>query len=67
MRLLDEDSEEEKTYTIVGDAEADARAGRISISSPLARGMIGKDVGDSFEVTAPGGAKGYEILDVKFV
>ena len=67
VRLLDEDSEEEKTYTIVGDAEADARAGRISISSPLARGMIGKDVGDSFEVTAPGGAKGYEILDVKFV
>ena len=67
VRILDEDSDEEKTYTIVGDAEADARAGRISISSPLARGMIGKDVGDSFEVTAPGGAKGYEILDVKFV
>jgi transcription elongation factor GreA len=67
VRILDEDSEEEKTYTIVGDAEADARAGRISISSPLARAMIGKNVGDSLEVSAPGGAKGYEILDVKFV
>jgi transcription elongation factor GreA len=67
VRILDENSEQEKTYTIVGDAEADARAGRISISSPLARAMIGKEVGDSLEVSAPGGSKGYEILDVKFV
>jgi transcription elongation factor GreA len=67
VRILDEESEQEKTYTIVGDAEADARAGRISISSPLARAMIGKEVGDSLEVSAPGGSKGYEILDVKFV
>jgi transcription elongation factor GreA len=67
VRILDEDTEEAKTYTIVGDAEADARAGRISISSPLARAMIGKDVGEAFEVSAPGGARGYEILEVKFV
>jgi transcription elongation factor GreA len=67
VRLLDEGTEEEKTYTIVGDAEADARAGRISISSPMARAMIGKDVGDAFEVSAPGGSRSYEILDLKFV
>jgi transcription elongation factor GreA len=66
VRILDEGTEEEKTYTIVGDAEADASAGRISISSPLARAMIGKDAGDSFEVSAPGGSKSYEILDVKY-
>jgi transcription elongation factor GreA len=66
VRILDEDTEEEKTYTIVGDAEADARAGRISLSSPLARSMIGKGIGDAFEVSAPGGSKSYEILDVKF-
>jgi transcription elongation factor GreA len=66
VRILDEDTEEEKTYTIVGDAEADARAGRISLSSPLARAMIGKDIGDAFEVSAPGGSKSYEILDVNF-
>jgi transcription elongation factor GreA len=67
VKLVDEDTEEEKTYTIVGDAEADAGAGRISISSPLARAMIGKEKGDSIEVTAPGGSRGYEILGVKFV
>jgi transcription elongation factor GreA len=66
VRIVAEDTEEEKTYAIVGDAEADARAGRISISSPLARAMIGKDAGDSFEVSAPGGSKSYEILDVKY-
>jgi transcription elongation factor GreA len=52
---------------IVGDAEADASKGRISISSPIARAMIGKAKGDSFEVTAPGGAKSYEILELKYV
>jgi transcription elongation factor GreA len=67
VKIFDEDTEEEKTYTIVGDAEADASAGRISISSPVARAMIGKDIGDSFEVAAPGGARGFEILDVRFV
>lgn len=67
VKLLDEDSEEEKKYTIVGDAEADAGKGRISISSPIARAMIGKSVGDSVEVSAPGGSRSYEILDVKFI
>jgi transcription elongation factor GreA len=57
VTYLDEDTEEEKTYQVVGDPEADASAGRISISSPIARAMIGKSEGDSFEVAAPGGAR----------
>jgi transcription elongation factor GreA len=67
VTLVDDDTEEKKVYTIVGDAEADASNGRISVSSPIARAMIGKDVGDSIEVTAPGGARGFEILKVKYV
>jgi transcription elongation factor GreA len=62
VRLVDEDTEEEKTYQIVGDQEADVKSGRISISSPIARAMIGKGVGDVIEVNAPGGARGYEIV-----
>jgi transcription elongation factor GreA len=62
VKLIDEDSEEEKTYQIVGDQEADVKAGRISISSPIARALIGKEVGDNIEVHAPGGSKGYEII-----
>jgi transcription elongation factor GreA len=64
--LLDEDSEEEKTYQIVGDQEADVKAGRISVSSPIARALIGKKVGDEIEVNAPGGARGYEIVQVRW-
>jgi transcription elongation factor GreA len=64
VKLVDEDTEEERIYQIVGDQEADPKAGRISISSPIARALIGKEVGDSIEVHAPGGAKGYEILAV---
>jgi transcription elongation factor GreA len=67
VKMVDEDTEEEKTYQIVGDPEADASNGRISISSPIARSLIGKEVGDSIEVAAPGGSRGYEILDVKFI
>ncbi len=67
VTLVDEDTDEEKTYQIVGDAEADASAGRISISSPIARALIGKSIGDSVEVSAPGGARGYEILKIAFV
>ena len=67
VTLIDDETEEKKVYTVVGDAEADASKGRISVSSPIARAMIGKDVGDSIEVTAPGGARGYEILKVKYV
>jgi transcription elongation factor GreA len=67
VTLVDEDTEEKKKYQIVGDMEADVKLGRISISSPIARALIGKDIGDSVEVTAPGGARSYEIMDVKFV
>lgn len=62
VKLIDEDTDEEKIYQIVGDQEADVKAGRISVSSPIARAMIGKEVGDSIEVNAPGGSKAYEIL-----
>lgn len=66
VKLLDEDTEEEKVYRIVGDLEADVKAGKISISSPIARALIGKKSGDVVEVAAPGGARGYEILEVRF-
>jgi transcription elongation factor GreA len=66
VKLIDEDTEEEKIYQIVGDVEADVKEGRVSISSPIARALIGKSVGDSVEVTAPGGARNYEILDIRF-
>ena len=55
------------TYQIVGDDEADIKEGKISISSPIARALIGKSKGDSVEVAAPGGARSYEILKVEFV
>ncbi len=64
--LVDEDTEQKKTYQIVGDQEADVKSGRISISSPIARALIGKEVGDTIEVNAPGGARGFEIIKVKF-
>ncbi|WP_419906165.1 transcription elongation factor GreA [Hoeflea sp.] len=66
VKLVDEDTDEEKTYQIVGDQEADVREGRISLSSPIARALISKQVGDSIEVNAPGGAKAYEILEVRW-
>jgi transcription elongation factor GreA len=64
--VVDEDTEEKKTYQIVGDQEADVKSGRISISSPIARALIGKEVGDAIEVNAPGGARGYEIVELRF-
>jgi transcription elongation factor GreA len=67
VTLVDEDTEEEKTYQIVGDQEADVKSGKISISSPIARALIGKTAGDTAEVAAPGGSRSYEILKVKFV
>lgn len=67
VSLIDEDTEEEKTYQIVGDQEADVKSGKISISSPIARALIGKTEGDAVEVSAPGGSKSYEILSVKFI
>jgi transcription elongation factor GreA len=66
VTLVDEDTEQERIYQIVGDTEADVKSGRISISSPIARALIGKKVGDSVEVTAPGGARSYEVLNVAF-
>lgn len=67
IQLIDEDTEEKKVYQIVGDQEADPKAGRISISSPIARALIGKSEGDTIEVNAPGGARSYEIVGFKFV
>ena len=66
VHIVDEDTDEEQTFQIVGTHEADASAGRLSITSPLARGLIGKKLGDSAEVTAPGGSKSYEILKVEY-
>jgi transcription elongation factor GreA len=66
VSLTDEDTGEKRKFQIVGDLEADAKRGRISISSPIARALIGKGKGDTVEVAAPGGARSYEILKVEF-
>ncbi len=66
VKLTDEDTDEEVTYKIVGEYEADVKKGKISITSPIARALIGKKKGDSVEVATPKGAKGYEILKVAF-
>ena len=66
VTLIDEDTEEENTYQIVGQHEADINQGFISITAPLARALIGKRSGDSVEVTTPGGSKAYEITKVAF-
>ncbi|MGH8677195.1 MAG: transcription elongation factor GreA [Burkholderiales bacterium] len=67
VELADLDSGDEVTYQIVGDDEADIKNGKISISSPIARALIGKSPGDVAEVQAPGGTKEYEILDVQYI
>ena len=64
VALADEDTDEEKTYQIVGEYEADIDKGRLNIKSPLARALIGKDEGDSVEVRTPGGVRSYEILSI---
>jgi len=64
--VADEDTDEELSYQIVGTHEADIDAGRLSVTAPLARAMIGKTIGDSIEVDTPRGPKGYEICEVKF-
>ncbi|MBI2235922.1 MAG: transcription elongation factor GreA [Magnetospirillum sp.] len=66
VTLADEDSDDEVAYTIVGAHEADIRQGRMSVHSPLARALIGKHIGDTVEVTAPGGSKSYQIIDVRY-
>jgi transcription elongation factor GreA len=67
ISLVDEDTDEESEYRIVGEEEAEIRDGKLSFASPLARSLIGKEVGDRVEVTTPKGSKAYEILKVAFV
>ena len=66
VTIVDEETDEEKTYQIVGQTEADIENGLLNIKSPIARALIGKEEGDSVEVRTPGGVKGYEILTVAF-
>ena len=66
VTVADEDTDEETTYQIVGPYEADLERQRISVQSPIARALIGRAVGDSTEVKAPGGIKSYEIIDVSY-
>jgi transcription elongation factor GreA len=66
VTLVDEDTDQKKVWQIVGEPEADAKKGRISITSPLARALIGKKKGASVEVVAPGGAKAYEVTKVEW-
>ena len=67
VRVVDEETDEEKTYQIVGEYEADIENGKLNIKSPLARAMIGREEGDSIEVRTPGGERSYEILSVSFI
>ena len=66
VTLVDEDTDEEKTWQIVGEHEANIEAGLLNIKSPIARALIGKDEGDSVEVRTPGGNKAYEILKIEY-
>ncbi len=67
LDLMDESAQAEVTYQIVGDDEADIARGKISISSPIARSLIGKEAGEVVEVRVPGGVRRYEILDIRYV
>lgn len=67
VSVIDEDTEDEARYQIVGEHEADVKSGRISVSSPLSRAMIGKEVGEVVEVNTPGGVKAYEITKVEWL
>jgi len=67
VSLIDEDTEEEARYQIVGEHEADVKRGKVSITSPVARAIIGKESGDVVEVNTPGGVKAYEITKVEWV
>jgi transcription elongation factor GreA len=67
LDLMDEQSGQQVTYQIVGDHEADIAKGKISVSSPIARALIGKEEGDVVEVQVPGGVRQYEILEIKYV
>ena len=67
VELADVDTDEQKTYQIVGDLEADIKQGLIAISSPVARALIGKHAGDTITIEAPGGIHEFEIVDVRYV
>jgi len=67
VTLIDEDTEEKRVFQIVGQTEADVKSGKVSISSPTGRALIGKKPGESVEVTTPGGGKSYEIVNVAFI
>ena len=67
VTIVDEDTDEEKTYQIVGEPEADLEKGLLNIRSPIARALIGKEEGDSVEVHTPGGDKAYEVLSIKYI
>ena len=67
VSVIDEDTEESARYQIVGEHEADVKKGKISLSSPLSRAMMGKEVGDVVEVNTPGGVKAYEITKLEWV
>jgi len=66
VTMADEDTDEEKTYQIVGEYEANIENGLLNMKSPIARALIGKDVGDSAEVRTPGGVKSYEIIEIAY-
>ena len=66
VTIVDEDTEEESTYQIVGEPEADIEKNKLNVRSPLARALIGKEPGDSIEVKSPGGTKNYEILSIHY-
>ncbi len=66
INIVDEETDEKTTYQLVGEHEADIKLGKLSISSPIARAMIGKTISDSIEVTTPGGTKTYEIIAVEY-
>ena len=67
VQLLDMETDDEVRYQIVGDDEADIKLGKVSVNSPIARALIGKEAGDVAEVQAPGGLREYEVLDVQYL
>jgi transcription elongation factor GreA len=67
VTLIDEDTEKESKFQLVGESEADVKSGKVSITSPTARALIGKKAGDSVEVNTPGGGKSYEIVKVAYI
>ena len=66
VSIVNEDTDEESAYQIVGEDEANIKNGKVSITAPIARALIGKEVGDTIEVNAPGGAKAYEIIGIEY-